>query len=88
MTSQSDDHVEFDELIAMALAESTLGPEPRPMVRDAVLMRATAAAPLPAGFAVHDAADEETWRSYPIPGIRMKVLVMNTGTGYAPCSST
>ena len=78
-----DDRVEFEDLIARALAESTAGPSPRPVVKSLMLERiAHAAAPLPRGFSLH-LAEADAWQPYPIPGIRMRVLAINRQSGYA-----
>jgi quercetin dioxygenase-like cupin family protein len=81
MTDQLDNAVEFDEVVAIALAELALGPVPRPIVRSRVLARLSGGAPAPAGFAFRWADDD--WLPHPVPGIRMKVLAMNRRTGYA-----
>lgn len=81
MTDPPDD-MEFDELIARALAEAAGGPAPRPGLKDLVLARIAREAAVPAGFAFRLAADDE-WLPHPIPGIRMKVLARNETSGYA-----
>ncbi len=81
MADQPDD-VEFDELVARALAEAAWGPAPRPGLKSLVLARVAREAAVPAGFAFQFAADDE-WLPYPIPGIRMKVLARNEISGYA-----
>lgn len=79
---ESDDEVDFDEMIARALAESESGPSPRPIVKDRLLARIAQEASTPRGFSFQ-LADDETWRPHRIAGIRMKVLAMNTRNGYA-----
>ena len=80
MSDTSPDAVEFDELVALALAASAVGPLPAPRVRRSLLAR-IAEAPVPPGFALRSATDD--WRPHPVPGIRMKVLSINRHTGYA-----
>ena len=77
-----DDLVEFDDLIARALAESAAGPSPRRIVKSLMLERIAQTAPIPRGFSLH-LADADDWRPYPIPGIRMRVLAINRQSGYA-----
>jgi quercetin dioxygenase-like cupin family protein len=81
MTDQLDDAVEFDELLAVALAELVWGPVPRSIVRSRLLARLSGGAATPAGFGFIWADDD--WLPHPVPGIRMKVLAMNRRTGYA-----
>ena len=81
MTDQLDNAVEFDEIVAIALAELASGAAPRPSVRSQLLARLAGAA-VPAGFSFRLAADDD-WLPHPVPGIRMKVLAMNRQTGYA-----
>ena len=79
-----DDHIEFDDLIARALAESAAGPSPRPMVKSLMMARVAEAAARPSRAASRFAcADDEDWLPYPIPGIRMRVLAINRQSGYA-----
>ena len=84
MTQQppSDDDIHFDEIVALALAESVSGPAPPPRLRELVLARIAQEASGPEGFSVQF-AHEEQWRPYPLPGIRMKVLAINRQNGYA-----
>jgi len=82
MMAERPDTVEFDELVARALADTAWGPAPRPVLKSLVLARVAREAAVPAGFMFHFAADEE-WLPYPIAGIRMKILTMNESTGYA-----
>ena len=76
------DAVEFDELVALALAELASGAAPRPMVRNQLLARLADRAPSPEGFSFRF-APEDDWRPHPVPGIRMKVLAVNRRFGYA-----
>ena len=78
--AKSDDLVEFDDLIARALADSASGPAPGAHVKRQLMARLSQA--VPAGFSLQLAAEED-WLPYPIPGIRMRVLAMNKRTGYA-----
>lgn len=82
MTDQLDNAVEFDELVAIALAELAWGETPRPAVRSQLMARLRGGAPAPAGFAFRLAPDDD-WLPHPVPGIRMKVLAMNRRAGYA-----
>jgi anti-sigma factor ChrR (cupin superfamily) len=80
MSEPSDDPVEFDEIVARALAELATGPVPGAHVRSRVMARVS---PEPgAGFQFRFAADAD-WVDHPIPGIRMRVLARNQATGYA-----
>lgn len=79
---QPDDRVEFDELVMRALAESALGPVPRPDLK-ALLLAGVSETPItPAGFRFELAADD-TWLPFSIPGIRMKILAISKRKGYA-----
>ncbi|MQA29726.1 MAG: cupin domain-containing protein [Luteitalea sp.] len=82
MNEQSDDAVEFDEIVALALAELAAGPAPRPTVRTQLMAQIAGTAPVPAGFGFRMAADDD-WAPHPVPGIRMKVLSVNRRNGYA-----
>lgn len=65
------DDVDFDEAVLLALAHVTAGPSPGAHVRARLMASLTD--PLPAGFAVRY-ADDEQWQRHPVPGIKMKVL--------------
>ena len=83
MTDNSVDEVEFDELIALALARSAdAGESPRPDVKERLMSSLGAATPLPQGFSLRLASDQD-WLPHPVPGIRMKVLGLNREQGYA-----
>jgi len=82
MTDRSHTDVEFDEIVARALAELVYGPAPRPEVRGLLMARVTELLSPPPGFAFRFAADD-TWRAHPIPGIQMKLLASNASSGYA-----
>ena len=74
--------IEFDPLLALALASTAArGAAPRPEVKQR-LMEALTARPLPRGFSFRLAADSD-WLPHPVPGIRMKVLALNRAAGYA-----
>ena len=79
--NEDTDIVEFDQVVALALATAASGAAPRAEVKHQ-LMRKVAAAADPAGFAFSHASDE-TWLPHPVPGIRMKVLALNKALGYA-----
>jgi quercetin dioxygenase-like cupin family protein len=81
MTESSDDLVEFDDVVTVALASLVTGPEPRPNVKARLLARIAADAATPAGFAFRFAADDD-WQPHAVPGIRMKVLSVNRRSGY------
>jgi quercetin dioxygenase-like cupin family protein len=82
MTDQSDDFVEFDDVLTVALATLVTGPEPRPIVKARIMARVTEAPAPPAGFTFRLAADDD-WTAHPVPGIRMKVLSVNRRNGYS-----
>ena len=74
--------IEFDPLLALALASAAgRGAAPRPEVKQR-LMEALTSRPLPRGFSFRFAADSD-WLPHPVPGIRMKVLALNRAAGYA-----
>ena len=78
------DAVEFDELIALALAQAAgAGDSPRAEVRERLISRLTGTpAPVPAGFSFR-LASEDDWLPHPVPGIRMRVLALNRERGRA-----
>jgi len=84
MTTDPSDAVEFDELIALALARAAdAGDSPRAHVKERLMARlGDAAPPIPPGFSFR-LADEQDWLPHPVPGIRMKVLALNRRQGYA-----
>ncbi len=82
MTDPSDDFVEFDGEVTVALASLVVGPEPAPSLKARLMARIAAEAATPAGFTFRLAADDD-WMAHPVPGIRMKVLSLNRRTGYA-----
>ena len=81
--SNDPDAVEFDDLIAVALARSVSRPDlaPRPEVK-ARLMEQITAPPAPDGFSFRFDA-EGGWVPHPLPGIMMKVLSINRAANYA-----
>ena len=74
----------FDDAIALALAQSTDfgNVVPRAEVKQRLMARLTPS-PLPDGFSLRMAADDDDWVPHPVPGIRMKVLSVNRASGYA-----
>lgn len=74
------DSVEFDPLVALALASTAGRAEPRAEVKQRLLDTLTR--PVPRGFAFRFGADED-WLPHPVPGIRMKVLALDRAAGYA-----
>ena len=76
------DLVEFDDVVAVALAQSAPVPEPSPDVRRRLMERVRTAQPDVPGFEFHWASDDR-WMAHPVPGIRMKVLALNRQRGYA-----
>src|SRR5688572_25399710 len=78
----SADVIEFDAVVALALARVAAdGTAPRAEVKDR-LMEALAVSEVPRGFSFRFAADGD-WLPHPVPGIRMKVLALNRAAGYA-----
>jgi anti-sigma factor ChrR (cupin superfamily) len=74
--------VEFDEIVELSLAQFAAGAEtPGPGVK-ARLLAAIAEPPVPPGFSIRRAAEED-WMPHPVPGIRMKILALNRARGYA-----
>jgi len=82
MTDYLDDAVEFDELVALALAELAAGPAPPPAVKARLMSQIAGDSTLPAGFSIRMIRDHD-WVPHPVPGIRMKVLSVNQRSGYA-----
>ena len=78
---QPDDRVEFDEIVARALAESAFGPAPRAELKALLLARVSGTA-TPAGFRFEPAAGD-VWLPHQVAGIRMKILAINERKGYA-----
>ena len=75
------DDVQFDEPVALALAQLAGDGAPRPIVKARLMARITELAPAPAGFTFRMDADDQ-WQPHPVPGIRMKVLSVNRKSGY------
>ncbi len=88
MTKDAFDMVEFDELVALALAQAVAtedGPSPDVKARLMASIGAgegDAAPDAPSGFEFRF-SNETAWRRHPVPGIRMKVLAKNAERGYA-----
>ena len=82
MSEYADDEVQFDEIVAVALAELTLGPAPSPAVKTRLMAQISGEPVIPAGFDVRMLEDND-WVPHPVPGIRMKVLSINRRSGYA-----
>lgn len=79
--SDDTDVLVFDEVVALALAETAAGPAPSPELKHRLMTRVRAATE-PAGFAFHWTADDR-WMPHPVPGIKMRVLALNKARGYA-----
>jgi anti-sigma factor ChrR (cupin superfamily) len=77
------DAVEFDDLIALALARAVASDDeiPRPEVRERLLAALDLPA-APSGFSFRYEREAD-WLPHPAPGIRMKVLALNRERGYA-----
>jgi anti-sigma factor ChrR (cupin superfamily) len=77
------DAVEFDDVVALALACTAAGDDavPRPEVRRRLLAELDPP-PAPDGFAFRYERETD-WLPHPVPGIRMKVLAFNRRRGYA-----
>jgi len=73
--------LQFDEMIAVALAGAAGQESPRPEVKQRLLARIAEPA-VPAGYAFRFGHDD-AWLPHPVPGIRMKVLAVNAASGYA-----
>lgn len=74
------DSVEFDPLVAVALARTAGPAEPRAEVKQRVLEALKR--PVPHGFVFRFGGDDD-WLPHPVPGIRMKVLALDRAAGYA-----
>ena len=83
MTDDLRDAVEFDDVIALALACVAAGDDavPRPDLRRQLLAELDLP-PAPAGFAFRYERESD-WLPHPVPGIRMKVLAVSRDRGYA-----
>ena len=82
MTDETD-AVTFDDVVAVALAQSAAvdAPGPRADLRNRLMDRVRAATE-PKGFAFQWSADDR-WLPHPVPGIRMRILALNKERGYA-----
>jgi anti-sigma factor ChrR (cupin superfamily) len=78
-------NIDFDDLeLPLALLASAGAPAPRRAVRDQLMAQIRAEQPAaPRGFTFHLAADRDTWRPHPVPGIQMKVLSLDRDRGCA-----
>ena len=81
MTEQSNDEVEFDDQLALALALAADSGEPSPADRARLMARVRQPEARP-GFSFR-LASEDDWLPHPVPGIRMKVLAMDRQRGIA-----
>jgi anti-sigma factor ChrR (cupin superfamily) len=79
--TERDEDLQFDEPIALALAESVQGPMPRPAVKAKLLARLSGDG-VPSGFSLRLAVEDD-WLPHPVAGIRMKVLSVNRRRDYA-----
>lgn len=75
MSQQSDDDVEFDDRLTLALAREADSGDAPAEVR-ARLMARVRQPDVPKGFSFR-LASENDWLAHPVPGIRMKVLGMD-----------
>jgi anti-sigma factor ChrR (cupin superfamily) len=84
MSDEPLDPIEFDETIAVALAQLAAadGAVPSAGLKDRLLarIRGVDAPAVPPGFSFKYSSDD-TWQPHPVPGIRMKVLSAGR-TGY------
>jgi anti-sigma factor ChrR (cupin superfamily) len=79
MTDERDE-VDFDEIVALGLAQAAADEaSPPPEARQRLLRLIQA--PAPAGFTFASASDDR-WLAHPVAGIRMKVLALNLERGY------
>ena len=76
------DPIEFDEMLALALASLTAASAAPSAEVKQRLLAGLAGPPAPLGFSFRFAADAN-WLPHPVPGIRMKVLALNRAAGYA-----
>jgi len=76
--------IDFEDLEVLLAEVAAAGVEaPRPEVRERLMAKIRADAPvLPAGF-VFSLSASDGWVPHPVPGIRMRVLAMNRERGYA-----
>jgi len=80
--SDEKDAPDFDDAVMLALAlASGTDVAPRPHVKAQLLERLTNPV-VPPGFSFRFEADAD-WAPHPVPGIRMRVLSLNLGSGYA-----
>jgi quercetin dioxygenase-like cupin family protein len=76
--------IDFEDLeLLLAELAAAGAPAPSPDVRERLMAKIHADAPvLPPGF-VFSLAASDGWVEHPVPGIRMRVLAMNRERGYA-----
>jgi anti-sigma factor ChrR (cupin superfamily) len=84
MADKRPDHVDFDDVVALALARAADGGEaPRPEVKARLMAQlGVEARPLPAGYRFNLEAGAD-WQPHPVPGIRMRVLSLDRQREYA-----
>ena len=83
MSDLSDDRIEFDDLLAVALARTADAGAPPLALKDRLMARVAQAVPeARVGFSFRFEADGD-WIPHPVPGIRMKVLALNRERDYA-----
>lgn len=83
MSDTPHDHVEFDDLLALALAHTADAGDPSRGIKDRLMARVARAAPeARPGFSFRFEADDD-WVPHPVPGIRMKVLALDRERDYA-----
>ena len=84
MSDRDVDAVEFDEIVAVGLAQSVDSGAPRPEVKARLLsrLRSSAQPQALAGFSFLLSGDEG-WLPHTVPGVRMKVLSLDRQRDYA-----
>ena len=82
MTDDLDNIVEFDELVAVALAELAAGPAPPPGVKARLMSQIAGDSALPAGFSIRLSRDN-AGGPHPVPGLRLQELAVHTRSGSA-----
>ena len=81
MTDNTHDIVVFDDALALVLARLVDEAAPSPDVKQRLMTR-IARPPVPARFGYRYELQAD-WRPHPVPGIKMKVLSLNSERGYA-----
>jgi len=86
MSDRETDDVEFDPLVALAMAQLADPVTPPPALKARLMARVAERVvqdpPAPPGFSFRLAAEDD-WLPHPVPGIRMKVLAMDRKRGIA-----